>query len=441
MSTIAGFPYFKAEFDKKQRPVETDLQSRLEKWAEQNDLTDLLVLSHGWNNDKKEARDLYEELIGNIRARVDAGSGGGLPGRKLGILGIFWPSKKFANKDLIPGGAASGDDTETEDLLKAQIRTLKGFFDADSADQDLDALLELADTLDTDPESRAEFFRKARGMIGPKDDLDEEDQEEIPEEFFGAEDDDDLEALFDELKKPDFPGTTTVATTANGAAGLSFGGFKAGALRLINFLTYYQMKKRARKTAIKAVEPLLRALMGSRDGLRVHLAGHSFGGLLVTSVAWGGDAQPAALPISSMTLMQAAFSHNGFSEDFGQGKPGRYHSVLTGQRVSGPLLITHTRNDKAVGLAYALASRFAGQNAAALGLGDADDPFGGIGANGAQHTPGDKTIKIRLEAEGDAYAFESGKVYNLLADDFIADHSDVRGREVAHAIAEAIATT
>jgi len=49
--------------------------------------------------------------------------------------------------------------------------------------------------------------------------------------------------------------------------------------------------------------------------------------------------------------------------------------------VAGPILITHTANDKAVGIAYALASRISGQTGAALG--DATDVFGGIGRNGA----------------------------------------------------------
>jgi hypothetical protein len=54
------------------------------------------------------------------------------------------------------------------------------------------------------------------------------------------------------------------------------------------------------------------------------------------------------------------------------------------QEVRGPILITRTRNDKAVGIAYPIASRINGVTAAALG--DANDKFGGLGCNGTQTT-------------------------------------------------------
>jgi hypothetical protein len=79
-----------------------------------------------------------------------------------------------------------------------------------------------------------------------------------------------------------------------------------------------------------------------------------------------------------MALLQTAFSHNGFS----QKRSGFFRSVVKNKRVAGPILITHTKNDKAVGLAYPAASRISRDNAS--GFGDADDEFGGLGNNGAQ---------------------------------------------------------
>ena len=60
-----------------------------------------------------------------------------------------------------------------------------------------------------------------------------------------------------------------------------------------------------------------------------------------------------------MTLLQAAFSHNAFAKDW-TGKPGGYRRLVDEHRVAGPVIITHTRNDKAVGIAYAIASSIAG---------------------------------------------------------------------------------
>ncbi|WP_194916138.1 hypothetical protein [Catenulispora rubra] len=52
------------------------------------DVTDLLVLSHGWLDDPLRAQDLYTGLTAAI-AQV----GGAPPG--LAVLGILWPSKRF----------------------------------------------------------------------------------------------------------------------------------------------------------------------------------------------------------------------------------------------------------------------------------------------------------------------------------------------------------
>jgi hypothetical protein len=138
-----------------------------------------------------------------------------------------------------------------------------------------------------------------------------------------------------------------------------------------------------------------------------------------------------------MTLLQAAFSHNGFAKHFKKNRDGYFRRVVTDKRVKGPLLITHTANDKAVGVAYPLASRLSRDDSA--GLGDKNDPYGGIGRNGAQHTPEAK--EIQLLTAGSNYDFHGGVLYNLQADRFISGHSDITNAAVAHAVAMAIATT
>jgi hypothetical protein len=84
-----------------------------------------------------------------------------------------------------------------------------------------------------------------------------------------------------------------------------------------------------------------------------------------------------------------------------------------------------------------IASRIANQAASAIG--DKDDPYGGIGRNGAQHTP--EAVEAELLAVPSAYRLEARKIYNLHADAFISDHGDVTGPEVAQAILAAVATT
>jgi pimeloyl-ACP methyl ester carboxylesterase len=189
------------------------------------------------------------------------------------------------------------------------------------------------------------------------------------------------------------------------------------------------MKARAGDVGSKGVAPLLKACRQARAGLRLHLVGHSFGGRLVTAAAAG---LPKNTPDVTVSLLQAAFSHNALAADYGKGKAGFYRSVLGDARVSGPIIITHTKNDRAVGVAYPLASRIARQVAAALG--DENDPYGGMGRNGAQHTTEAAGHTAILGQKGAAYTFAPGTVNNLRADETIKDHGDVRSEAVAYAV-------
>src|SRR5689334_7368612 len=71
-------------------------------------ITDLLVLSHGWNNDKADASALYDELLGNTDKLLDLRSQATVPaalkyfierlrGRNFAAVRVFWPSKRFTD--------------------------------------------------------------------------------------------------------------------------------------------------------------------------------------------------------------------------------------------------------------------------------------------------------------------------------------------------------
>jgi len=106
--------------------------------------------------------------------------------------------------------------------------------------------------------------------------------------------------------------------------------------------------------------------------------------------------------------------------------------------VTGPVVITHTKNDIAVGVAYPLASRIAGDKAAAIG--DENDPYGGMGRNGAQHTPevDPVLVELRPASRSTRYVFAPGSVFNLRADSTISGHSDVTNTAVATAIRDVL---
>src|SRR6185312_16264435 len=153
--------------------------------------------------------------------------------------------------------------------------------------------------------------------------------------------------------------------------------------------------------------------------LRIHVVGHSFGGRLVTAIIAGEDVSQL-LNVSSMSLLQAAFSHHAFSGDFdGKGSHGFFLRVIQNNAISGPVAITHTENDKAVGVAYPLASLLAGQNAS--GLGDKDSLYGGLGRNGAQKS---QATELKMTKDSTSYALQKGKLHNLLADTCVSNHGD-----------------
>jgi hypothetical protein len=225
-------------------------------------------------------------------------------------------------------------------------------------------------------------------------------------------------------------GVGVVKPATGGAAGGILGflsGIKSAAMNVLNYATYYEMKARAGTVGKVGVGPLIDTLAQSVE--RVHLVGHSFGGRVVTSTA----ANSTTDRIKSMSLLQTAFSHNGFS----QSMKGFFRGVVDLNRVHGPIIVTHSTKDKAVGVAYPLASRLNGDVAAALG--DKNDKFGGLGRNGAQQMKAGEVVEGKLLVAGSSYQFQPGKFFNLESSEFIDDHSAVTGKEVAHVIRRAIA--
>jgi hypothetical protein len=137
-------------------------------------------------------------------------------------------------------------------------------------------------------------------------------------------------------------------------------------------------------------------------------------------------------------LLEAAFSHYGFSADNGKGTPGYFREVIASRVVKGPFLSTFSHEDTVVGKVYAVASRLAGDRTRALG--DAEDPFGGIGRNGSQRTS--EAVSGRRQTPGGAYDFAPGVLTNLDGSGgLIKDHGDVTNEAVTYAFASAVART
>ena len=109
MSALDHYDYRQLEVAKDGSLVDRDQVRALRKLAE--DSTDVLVLSHGWNNDMAEARQLYERIATSLDAVRGAQDADGSD-RTVAICGVMWPSKRFAERALISGGAAAAGSVD-----------------------------------------------------------------------------------------------------------------------------------------------------------------------------------------------------------------------------------------------------------------------------------------------------------------------------------------
>ncbi len=157
MAELSGFPYVEVQFDKRGKLVDARQVDDAVKEIRRLGITDLIVWSHGWNNDMDEARDHYKRFAKTMRGAADRH----LAARKTAILGILWPSKKFTDTKQIPGGAAAATSAREAALIE-QLDALQGVFTARGADAKLRKAKVLVPRLES-PKVQAEFLELLRG--------------------------------------------------------------------------------------------------------------------------------------------------------------------------------------------------------------------------------------------------------------------------------------
>ena len=440
MNDIAGISYVAARFDKDGAALNKQEVTLPE------GTTDVIVASHGWNNTEEQAEQLYIPLFTNFAAVASDQ----LQNKKIAIVGVIWPSKRFTDvvdaavaEQARGGGAGFGTSSAAADeTIKAKLDVIATMFDKKAAKK-ITAAKNQIGKLESDLDARRKFVDELRSLLDESASH-EEDNSAL---FFKL----DGSVMLEKLKAPTplvssgggggggvaSVGAHPKTAPAGGAAGLGdiFSGIKSGAIRFLNYMAYYEMKKRAGTVGQKGVGPLLDRLADNVQ--RIHLVGHSFGCRVATAAA----AISTTDKLQSMSLLQAAFSHNGFSKSMN----GFFRSVVDNHRINGPIVLTYTPNDRAVGVAYPVASRLAGTVASAFG--DANDKFGGLGRNGAQKMePGEVVQDVdRLLAVGGNYSWQSGRFHNLESSKYIIDpsggdaHMFVTSKEVAWAISRAMA--
>jgi len=443
---IEGLPFWQLRFDKdgnsdagRERFISDELRA--------SSISDLLVFCHGWNNDFPIAKDLYQKffslvpplLVGRIK-----------PQRKVGLLGIFWPSMRWPDEPIpdfaavspVPDlGAGEGGSASSFELplfpappppgTETKRVVLEAFPGSNPADVD-----ELIHLMMTRPDNAASL-RRSHAIIASlaassTPDLlpgDGEGAGQVPAMAEPGRDPAEVYTAFQQALEDSGIETSEAA----GAAGLdrTITGLWHGGQEVLRQVTYWQMKKRAGIIGANGLGPFIRRLNAAFPDLGVNLIGHSFG---ARAVSFSLRALPVggSTGVRSVTLLQGAFSHFAFAEalPFDPGRSGLLKDMQS--KVDGPIIACHSRYDSAVGTFYPLASLAAGQDAA-----DFTNPlfrWQAIGHDG--HQPSAQLLSLRQG--GQAYAIEGVTLGNIDASSIVRHgsppsgaHSDIFHEELA----------
>lgn len=446
---IAGLPFWELTFDA-EGDVDTGQRDALLAGVAAEGVTDLVLFSHGWNNDRAAAHRLYDGFFGLLAGLLHH-----VPAGRpvvLGAAGVVWPSQMWADEPIpdLGGGPAGGGgaaglgdaagtvtaDPRIDAATLAHLREL--FPDATGPLEEMAALLAAAAAGTAWGAAEEAAFHAALAAFcaqaGPPGEGDGEDDladpapdgqprmlRDGPGELFGRY----ATALRAAGVQPSGGG--------GGGAGIfdRLEDLVNGAKEALRQATYWQMKNRAGTVGRVGLGPVLSAL--SAVPVRVHLVGHSFGARLVSN-ALAGLTGPS--PVRAVTLLQGAFSHFAFADPlpFDHARRGALAGMMA--RIDGPLTVCFSAHDGAVGSFYPLASLAAGDDASGI-----DDPmfrWGGMGADGAQGV-GAKLDGITPAGPGGTpYRFTVGGALNIDAASVVRHgpppvgaHSDILHEELA----------
>ena len=399
------------------------MSRRLLEAAAGGDITNIFLFSHGWMGDVPAAVDQYDRWIGAVDTlAADREKASRIfPGFRPLYIGLHWPSLPWGEEELGDASFAAGEEAPgPEELYRLYLDRLGDTPAARSALRSiLDEAARNAAPGHLPPNVRDAFLDLNQAL-------------ELGSDGVGGAPDADREPFDPEAA---FEGE-----------GVAFGGFDVfgGILGLLRLCSYWNMKKRARTVGEGGMHAFVNSLQRAAPAARIHLMGHSFGCVVISSILGGPQAAGTfERPIDSVVLAQGAVSLWSYAPQIpipGVG-PGYFHKVLPGGKVRGPLVTTQSRYDTAVGSLYPKASTISGEVAF-----DVEElpKYGAIGTFGLQGLPGEVQRDTSMLPDTGEYEFERGKVYNLEASRFISKgtgssgaHNDIDGPEVAHAIWQA----
>jgi hypothetical protein len=396
-----------------------------------NSPTNIFLFSHGWKGDMPAAIDQYDRWIKALTDRTAdiERMKTANPGFNPLFIGLHWPSLPWGDDELAPAGFAAGE-TPTVPLGTLKNKYLERLGDTPQIRGALDVIFkeanENAAAMELSPEVVAAYHQLNDAL--------------------GLNEGDGVAAPPDADREPFDPEESFQIAQAESSAG--FGGFDwGGILSPLRQLSFWTMKKRARTVGESGMHDFIAALQRALPNTGIHLMGHSFGCIVVSSILRGKEQAALPRPVDSTVLVQGALSLWAYCTDIpkAKGHPGFYHAIVSGKAVRGPLVTTRSKFDTAVGKFYPIAAGLVGQ----VDFDTSDEQelpkYGGVGSFGIRGLRAG-VVQGTLEDAAHEYGFEAGTIYNLEGSGFIRKgdgasgaHNDIDGPEVAHAIWQAAA--
>ena len=446
--TIGSTPFWTVTFDAQGDTDDGATRAVIDEIGAEG-ITDLVMFSHGWNNDQATAEALYRSWFGILEQQLARATTSRTV--KAGLVGVYWPSVRWRDEkipDFDSAPSVAGDTAAVSDQSAAEptvatpeigdvtLEELKKAFP--SGEKHLDKIAGLLERADADDSVLGELLEEMKAFeratkvgtsdgesaVGPP-------SNPSPAMLVGA-----PPVVFEQFRLGMESSGMTTTTGGHDTAGVldsvtdRVRGALNGAKEALRSLTYWQMKNRAGVVGQRGLGPLIGRLHTEAPDLRVSLVGHSFGARLVSYALAGlpGAPGPGSSPVVSVTLLEGAFSHFAFCDQlpFDRSRGGGLAGMQA--RINGPLVTAYSSKDLACGTFYPLASKASGQDSAAAGE---VDRWGAMGHDGAQGMDQMTSDMLKSVQTAD-YEFKTGGVLSIDASAIVKNggppsgaHSDI----------------
>ncbi|MGO1068807.1 hypothetical protein [Lysobacter sp. CA199] len=382
--------------------------------------TDVFIFIHGWKGDLPAAKSQYAAWMGTLMAQTADMARAGPDFVPL-LVGLHWPSLLFGDESFDAAESfAVGGATRVDDDIDAAAQ---GLADTPRAREALRTIFQAADRIEYQPSTLPPDLVEAYRVLDEEAGLGAQGVEGDP----GAD------------REPFDPDVAYARGLAEEAS-FGGGGVRNALLSPLVQLSFWKMKKRAKKVGESGGHALLRLLMDAtrERGVRFHLMGHSFGCIVASASVCGPDGAKLPRPVRSLVLVQGALSLWSCAGNLpDSGKAGYFRRLANGDAVSGPIVTTRSKHDSAVGSLYPLAAGVARQVSLAP---DQLPTYGGVGSFGLQGSAL-QIEDIDIGDAGFAYAFKPGRIHNVNCDRVIragrppsGAHSDIAHPQIGHLI-------